>query len=814
MFNSFSCLFLKGALGKATNQHQVEVVNGDSGHQEVLVKAANESEAARVEGELDVDRHCEDVAVPAPMLQSKADEISSFTVALKSDEGVKEDDLEEFRAASSTTDDVDAAFKCTSGSFVVGARFSSFSVAKEAAFKFARAPLVQKSIRDHKYVILRCFRAGQCLNKESKVDVSQQRKKLTRKCACPFEVRLKKIEAEAYVVYGVHGLHNHAMYSEDELASLPQNRYIPDEVKQKMLQLRSNGALTTNQIKCLIEQQFFPEIPVTWTGKDVVNLFQSATRTAGEATELIDHLQKLQSESGWRIALHVNPETFRLERVLWVSKQGLFLFQRYHEIIELDATYKTNRFGMPLVLVTGIDNNGITTLIAGCLLSDERGDSYLWCMKKLHDILMISPKVVFTDGDLEMARAIAHVWPNTLHFLCRFHIAQNVVKKLSGLLRSRLNEFMQDFWRVGSIEDVILYEREFALLKTKWPDCAHYLSTLQKKEKQWAFAYTHAHFVAGVASTQRQESINYQVKRDLISNSTLTQLLKGFESYENKIKKKIVEGSLRTKMVLRSEDPMINEAIKHITDYAGTLLREESTLSLAYVCADKSEKLYEVSHKDYLGTHRKVEILADDSIHCSCRLLIWKGIVCRHILCVLRRTNRLSCPAEWFHPMWRRDSYTPELPLPAMASFNFQPSSTPRLGSVQAVEDERLSRLNAVAKDLFLRSIGSDEYFSIVEMTLANLLSTVKKSQSLEQGRAEEAADADVPQVRTCVGVPELRNPLKVRTKGRPKTGGKRFQSLAETLRAKKKARGSVRCKRCGECGHNARSCTSVTVTL
>jgi hypothetical protein len=97
---------------------------------------------------------------------------------------------------------------------------------------------------------------------------------------------------------------------------------------------------------------------------------------------------------------------------------------------------------------------------------------------------------------------------------------------------------------------------------------------------------------------------------------------------------------------------------------------------------------------------------------------------------------------------------------------------------VQALEDERLSRLNAVAKDLFLRSIGSDEYYSIVEMTLENLLSTVKQRQSLVQGRAEEAADADVPQVR---------NPLKVRTKGRPKTGSKRIQSLAETQRSKKR---------------------------
>jgi transposase-like protein len=142
---------------------------------------------------------------------------------------------------------------------------------------------------------------------------------------------------------------------------------------------------------------------------------------------------------------------------------------------------------MPLVLVTGINNNGITTLIAGCLLSDERGDSYLWCLKKLHDIHMISPKVVFTDGDHEIARAIAKVWPNALHFLCRFHIAQNVVKKLSGVLQSRLNDFMEDFWRVGSIEDVAIYKSDVASLQTKCPECQSYLATLQKTVRKMGF---------------------------------------------------------------------------------------------------------------------------------------------------------------------------------------------------------------------------------------------------------------------------------------------------------------------------------------
>ena len=122
------------------------------------------------------------------------------------------------------------------------------------------------------------------------------------------------------------------------------------------------------------------------------------------------------------------------------------------------------------------------------------------------------------------------------------------------------------------------------------------------------------------------------------------------------IKKRIVLGSLRSKMVLCSADPVIDDALRHITDYAGTLLREESTLSLSYVCVEKAPSFFEVHHKDRAGKHRTVRIRSsDDTMECSCRLLIWRGIVCRHVLCVLRRINRLCCPVEWFHDMWARD---------------------------------------------------------------------------------------------------------------------------------------------------------------
>ena len=130
----------------------------------------------------------------------------------------------------------------------------------------------------------------------------------------------------------------------------------------------------------------------------------------------------------------MNSETLRLERIFWMSDKGKDCYCKFSDVIEGDATYKTNRFGLPLLLFCGVDNNGITFLIAGCLLSDEHFESYEWALLNFTKLGLPSPKVIFTDGDAEFARAIHMVWPESIHLLCRFHIAQNITKNLAGIL--------------------------------------------------------------------------------------------------------------------------------------------------------------------------------------------------------------------------------------------------------------------------------------------------------------------------------------------------------------------------------------------
>lgn len=406
-------------------------------------------------------------------------------------------------------------------------------------------------------------------------------------------------------------------------------------------------------------------------------------------------------------------------------------------------------------MFTNVDNHGLTHIIAGCLVSDERYDSYCWAFYQFQCCSKIDPDLIFTDGDLELARGISSIFPKCVHLLCRFHIAQNIAKALASTLRADLNSFLGDFWRIGSIEEMDLYEQEFAKMELKWENAAHYLQLLKKKQDRWAFAFTHQYFVAGISSTQRQESINYQVKKSLLSNSTLERIINGFENVETATAAKMLQAVIDTKLTVGTDDPIIAEACAQLTSYAAKLLKAESSLSLSYASRKSTvPDQFRVSHKDCAEKYRLVTVdqITGDCT-CSCRKPIWHGILCRHVICALRWCNVLSCPIKMFNSRWRKnfvDSNRPSI-MADLAFHKVSASST--VSTVGSAEDIRFSKLSALCKTLIMKTVPSENVCNMVTGAIESLLKTVGNTISISQARNHDINDNS--------GM--VRNPLKVK---------------------------------------------------
>ena len=125
--------------------------------------------------------------------------------------------------------------------------------------------------------------------------------------------------------------HNHDLFTEVELAQMPQNRFIPEKVKIKMSELNELGVLKSSQIKTLVEQEHFRDVPVTWTVRDVQNLLQKASNRAHKTIEFVK-LLKEKSNDGWSFNFQLNDDTLRLERVFWISASGKDKYRHFNDV--------------------------------------------------------------------------------------------------------------------------------------------------------------------------------------------------------------------------------------------------------------------------------------------------------------------------------------------------------------------------------------------------------------------------------------------------------------------------------------------------
>src|SRR5437773_10673020 len=150
------------------------------------------------------------------------------------------------------------------------------------------------------------------------------------------------------------------------------------------------------------------------------------------------------------------------------------LYSQYNNVVIVDSTYNMNQFQMILCVITVIDNNYKTRIVACAVIEDETLETYIWIFDNILTETGISPGVVFTDSDPSMIRSINEIYPNAHHLLCIFHIDLNLRKKLKGKLGKHFEEFRRKFYTCRNSLCEELFEHRWTQLVNQYPDAAKY----------------------------------------------------------------------------------------------------------------------------------------------------------------------------------------------------------------------------------------------------------------------------------------------------------------------------------------------------
>jgi hypothetical protein len=140
------------------------------------------------------------------------------------------------------------------------------------------------------------------------------------------------------------------------------------------------------------------------------------------AQQLVKELDELKQENNfWVYEYNLNEENV-LQNVMWMSPEGICLWEQYSDVILNDCTACTNRFKLPLSTWCIVDNNNKTRIVAAAFMASETTEDHEWVMRCIQKNTTQSPVVIITDHDPAVELAITSIFSGTIHHLCIYHI--------------------------------------------------------------------------------------------------------------------------------------------------------------------------------------------------------------------------------------------------------------------------------------------------------------------------------------------------------------------------------------------------------
>jgi hypothetical protein len=171
----------------------------------------------------------------------------------------------------------------------------------------------------------------------------------------------------------------------------------------------------------------FPEVPI-----NITDIFNTKGKKQAENDQGLSAIQAMARDMGDAFYFHYSvDEANRLLNLIFIEKASLDLLRRWPYTILLDATYKTNKFGMYLVDIVGMTGSGKTFIIAQSFLSAEGEDDYGFILEWLRDVYVKSgldlPLSFTTDAAGGLRVALKKIFPDSAHLLCTVHINRDVL---------------------------------------------------------------------------------------------------------------------------------------------------------------------------------------------------------------------------------------------------------------------------------------------------------------------------------------------------------------------------------------------------
>jgi zinc finger SWIM domain-containing protein 3 len=316
---------------------------------------------------------------------------------------------------------------------------------------------------------------------------------------------------------------------------------------------------------------------------------------------------------------------------------------------------------------------------------------------------------------------------------------QNACKHLSGVVKD-YNKFNAAFQNCiyDQEEEGDFIKAWNSLLDTYnlWQNT--WLQRLFDKKEQWALAYGRNTFCGDMVSTQRNESLNNELKRYI---SVKFDILTFFEHFERLVADKRDEEvkydfkATQSRPALKPDLKILRHAAKVYTPTVFKVFQAQVMQTWncdIFYCGDTDvEMTYKVKVDGRNNEHAVKFSALQGTVKCSCKKFEFAGILCCHALKVLDINNIREIPEEYILKRWTIDAKA----LSIQSNYDAQIHPKTKLS-------KRRKELCRVFFQIACRAAESDGTYSMAMTDAIKLAENVERTLKL---RSDLELDSSSP---------------------------------------------------------------------
>ncbi|XP_074342143.1 protein FAR1-RELATED SEQUENCE 5-like [Apium graveolens] len=178
--------------------------------------------------------------------------------------------------------------------------------------------------------------------------------------------------------------HNHKLVSPKKVQFFQRSLNI-DPMTRSLIELFNKSGIETSKVMKFLSETKGGVENLGFSNQDIRNVIRDIWHRvfdSGDAECRLLLLRELQENSFGNFFYRVDvDDENRVQGLVWVDPRSINAYKNFGDVVTFDSTYRTNRYCMPFIPITGVNHRYQNILFGFALVRDETEASYKWVLR-------------------------------------------------------------------------------------------------------------------------------------------------------------------------------------------------------------------------------------------------------------------------------------------------------------------------------------------------------------------------------------------------------------------------------------------------